>query len=43
MKKILKKVKARLFDFYLYLYESSIVFLGFAGWQWSRVCIRVVK
>lgn len=33
MKKMLKrKVKARLYDSYLYLYDSSIVFLGFAGW-----------
>ena len=43
MRKILKKkVKARLYDLGLYLYESSIVFLGFARWQWSRICIRGV-
>ena len=33
MKKLLKKkVKARLYESYLYLYDSSIVFLRFAGW-----------
>ena len=43
MKKLLKKkVKAKLYDGYLYLYKSTIVFLGFTGWQWSRICIMVV-
>lgn len=35
-KEILKKrVRARLYDSYLYPYESSS-FMGFAQWRWSQ-------
>ena len=40
MKKILKKkVKARLYDFDVSMYESSIVFMAFARWHSIRVVI----
>lgn len=42
MKIFRKRVKARLYDDYLYLYKSPIVFMGFSRWQWSRIRNGVV-
>ena len=43
MKRILKKkVRARLYDYYLDRYESPVVFMEFTRWQWNRIRIRVV-